>query len=347
MNPAWSCPLPLSDYPRIVMAHGGGGKLSAELIEHVFLPAFANEHATSQADAAELRLSGRRIAVTTDSFVVQPLFFPGGSIGDLAVNGTVNDLAMIGATPKFLTAGFILEEGFAVEKLVRIVRDMAAAADHAGVVIVAGDTKVVERGCGDGCYINTSGIGVFRHDGVIAPDRARPGDAILLSGTVGDHGVAIMSRREGLEFETEIRSDCASLAGLVTEMLEVEPRIRVLRDPTRGGVAMSLHEIAEASKCGIELDHGKIPVATGVLAACEFLGLDPLLVANEGKLIAIVPDDSKEVVLQSMRANPLGRDAAVIGRVVDDANRFVVLRTPVGTRRVVTVPLGEQLPRIC
>jgi len=341
------CPIPLRDYPNIILAHGGGGKLSAELIEHVFTPAFANEHVTLLGDSTTLLLPGQRIAVSTDSFVVQPLFFPGGSIGHLAVNGTVNDLAMCGARPLYLTAGFIIEEGLPIEQLIRIVSDMAEAAKQAGVSIIAGDTKVVERGCGDGCYINTSGIGVLPNDRNIASDQAKPGDVVIISGTVGDHGTAIMSVREGLGFESQIQSDCAPLPDLVQAMLDVSSSIRVLRDPTRGGVAMSLNEIAADSGCGIELDGESIPIQESVRSACEFLGLDPLLVANEGKLIAIVAAIDADRLIDAMREHPLGQDATIIGRVVDDDHHLVVARTPVGTKRIVSIPIGEQLPRIC
>ncbi|TWU34271.1 hydrogenase expression/formation protein HypE [Novipirellula artificiosorum] len=341
------CPVPLRDYPQVILAHGGGGKLSAELIEHIFAPAFANEHVTLLSDSTPLCLPSQRIAVSTDSFVVQPLFFPGGSIGDLAVNGTVNDLAMSGARPMYLTAGFILEEGFEMEQLIRIAKDMGRAARDAGVAIIAGDTKVVERGHGDGCYINTSGIGVLPAERKIAVDQAKPGDAVILSGSVGDHGVAIMSVREGLDFESPILSDCASLADLVQKMLDTSTNIRAMRDPTRGGVAMSLNEIAAASRCGIELDDECIPIKEPVRSACEFLGLDPLLVANEGKLIAIVAKSDADQVLNTMRAHPLGCDAAIVGHVVEDDNQLVVSRTAVGTKRIVSIPVGEQLPRIC
>ncbi|TWU44885.1 Hydrogenase expression/formation protein HypE [Novipirellula aureliae] len=347
MTQSPQCPIPLRDYPNVILAHGGGGKLSAELIEHVFAPAFANEHVTLLGDSTTLSLPGQRIAVSTDSFVVQPLFFPGGSIGHLAVNGTVNDLAMSGSKPLYLTAGFIIEEGLPVEKLIRIANDMGAAAKQVGVSIIAGDTKVVERECGDGCYINTSGIGVLPTNLHIASNQAKPGDVVIISGTVGDHGVAIMSVREGLSFESQIESDCASLAGLVQVMIDTSPNIHVLRDPTRGGVAMSLNEIAADSGCGIELDDASIPIKEAVRSACEFLGLDPLLVANEGKLIAIVSAVDADRLLETMKLHPLGQDAAIIGRVVEDAHHLVVARTAVGTKRIVSIPIGEQLPRIC
>jgi hydrogenase expression/formation protein HypE len=294
-----------------------------------------------------LQLPSSRIAVSTDSFVVQPLFFPGGSIGDLAVNGTLNDLAMSGATPLYLTAGFILEEGLPIEQLLRIATDMARAASQAGVTIVAGDTKVVERGHGDGCYINTTGIGSLPEDRNISIHQARPGDVVIVSRTMGDHGMAVMSVREGLEFESSIRSDTCSLADLVDVMLVHCPGIRVLRDPTRGGLATSLNEIASASKCGIKINEDSVPVDPVVRSACEFLGLDPLLVANEGKLVAIVPAADATRLLATMRMHPLACNAAIIGTVVEDRHQLVVARTSLGSNRIVPMPIGQQLPRIC
>jgi hydrogenase expression/formation protein HypE len=340
------CPTPLRDYPHIIMGHGGGGRLSSELIEQVFLHAFGDP-SVRLGDSTPLILPGKRIAVSTDSFVVRPLFFPGGSIGDLAVNGTVNDLAMSGARPLFLTAGFILEEGMAIDQLARIAQDMARAAAQAGVKIVAGDTKVVERGHGDGCYINTTGIGELADERTIAADRAQAGDIVLLSGTVGDHALAIMSVREGLNFESCIASDTAPLHELVAQMLNACPDIQVLRDPTRGGLAASLNEIAASSGCGIELDEAAIPVDPVVRSACEFLGLDPLQAANEGKLVAVVPPAAAAQVLAKMQAHPLGSRAAAIGKVVADKNRLVVAKTLMGSHRIIPMPLGEQLPRIC
>jgi hydrogenase expression/formation protein HypE len=282
----WSCPLPLADYPTIVMGHGGGGKLGNELVEHLFLPAFRNPELENLGDAAVLELGGGHLAMSTDSYVVQPLFFPGGSIGELAVNGTVNDLAVSGAEPKFLSASFILEEGFALAQLAAIVEAMAKAAATAGVKIVTGDTKVVERGHGDGCYINTAGIGLLRPGITVGPHRAQPGDAILVSGTIGDHGMAIMSVREGLEFESQIRSDCAALNGMIAEVLAAAgAAIHAMRDPTRGGLASTLNEIAAASGVGVEIDEPSLPVRPEVQSACELLGLDPIYVANEGKAV--------------------------------------------------------------
>lgn len=340
------CPVPLRDYPHVVLSHGGGGRLSAELIEQVFLAAYGDTQRLLS-DSTALTLPSQRIAVSTDSFVVRPLFFPGGSIGDLAINGTVNDLAMSGAQPLCLTAGFILEEGLPIEQLVRIAADMARAAQTAGVRIVAGDTKVVERGHGDGCYINTTGIGTLPADRQISIDRAQAGDSVLVSGTLGDHSMAIMSVREGLEFESAILSDTASVCELVHQVIAACPGVRALRDPTRGGLATTLNEIAEASRCGIELDEQAIPVNELVRSACEFLGLDPLQAANEGKFVAIVPAGEAQLALATLRAHPLGQFAAIIGRVVKDDHHLVVAKTPMGANRIVPMPIGEQLPRIC
>jgi hydrogenase expression/formation protein HypE len=344
----WSCPLPLADYPTIVMGHGGGGKLGNELVEHLFLPAFRNAALENLGDAAVLNLGSGRLAMSTDSFVVQPLFFPGGSIGALAVNGTVNDLAVSGAEPRFLSASFILEEGFPLAQLAAIVEEMAAAAKTAGVQIVTGDTKVVERGHGDGCYINTTGVGLLRAGISVGPHRAEPGDAILVSGAIGDHGMAIMSVREGLEFESQIRSDCAALNGLIENVLAAAGgAVHAMRDPTRGGLASTLNEIAQASGVGMALDERAIPVRPDVRSACELLGLDPVYVANEGKAVFIVAPESAEVVLSALQAHPLGRDAARIGTVTAQHPRMLVARTSMGANRVIAIPVGEQLPRIC
>jgi len=344
----WSCPLPLAGYPTIVMGHGGGGKLGNELVENLFLPAFRNPELENLGDAAVLDLGGSRLAMSTDSFVVQPLFFPGGSIGELAVNGTVNDLAVSGAEPKFLSASFILEEGFPLNQLAAIVQNMAAAAATAGVKIVTGDTKVVERGHGDGCYINTAGIGVLRPGIVVGPHRAQAGDAILVSGTVGDHGMAIMSVREGLEFESQIRSDCAALNGLIAEVLEaVGGAVHAMRDPTRGGLASTLNEIAQNSGVGMAIDEASLPVRPEVHSACELLGLDPVYVANEGKVVFFVAPEAADQVLAVLRAHPLGCDAAKIGRVTAEHPRMLVARTAMGSNRVIAIQIGEQLPRIC
>ncbi|MFM7034777.1 MAG: hydrogenase expression/formation protein HypE [Planctomycetia bacterium] len=348
----FSCPAALRDYPHVILGHGGGGALSRDLIEGIFLPAFSNPLLDRLGDSTVLDMTGDlagvgRLALSTDSYVVRPLFFPGGSIGELAVNGTVNDLAMSGAIPKVLTCGFILEEGLAIAELARVVEQMAVAARVASVRIITGDTKVVERGHGDGVYINTSGIGTVSPEVQVGREPPRPGDAILCSGTLGDHGMAIMSVREGLEFEARIESDSAPLHGLVTAMLAACPNIRMLRDPTRGGVAASLNEMAVAANCGIEIDEHAVPVNPHVAAACEILGLDPLLVANEGKLLAVVPGATADRVLATMRAHERGRQAGILGRIVAEHPRLVVMKTRIGGTRVLPMPIGEQLPRIC
>ncbi|MDZ4717648.1 MAG: hydrogenase expression/formation protein HypE [Roseiflexaceae bacterium] len=343
----WTCPAPLRDHPAIVMGHGGGGKLSAELIEHLFLPAFRNSTNAELGDSAVIELGGMRLAYSTDSFVVRPLFFPGGNIGELAVNGTVNDIAMSGARPLYMSAGFILEEGMPLEKLALIAESMGAAARRAGVALVTGDTKVVDRGHGDGVFINTSGFGIVPDGVQIGPSRARPGDVVIVSGDIGVHGIAIMSVREGLEFGAPVVSDTAPLNGLVAAMLEETRAIHVLRDPTRGGMASTLNEIAQASGVGIAIEERKLPVPDAVRAACELLGLDPLYVANEGKLVAIVPANVAEQVLACMQRHELGKRATIIGRVTDQHAGMVVARTGIGGMRVVDMMIGEQLPRIC
>ncbi|MER6516898.1 hydrogenase expression/formation protein HypE [Streptomyces sp. NPDC001553] len=329
------------------MGHGGGGALSAELVQHLFAPAFGGEVLAQMGDAAAVTLGGARLAFSTDSYVVRPLFFPGGDIGDLAVNGTVNDLAMAGARAAYLSCGFILEEGVEMSVVARVARSMGAAARAAGVEIATGDTKVVETGHGDGIYVNTAGIGLIP-DGVdLRAQRVVPGDVVIVSGEIGLHGVAIMSVREGLEFGVDIESDCAALGGLVEAMLAVTSDLHVLRDPTRGGVAAALNEIAAASGTGVVLQEGKVPIPDPVANACAILGLDPLYVANEGKLVAFVPREHADAVLDAMRAHPLGRRAAVIGEAVESHPGLVVARTGLGGTRVVDLPLGEQLPRIC
>jgi len=343
----WVCPVPLRDTPSIVMGHGGGGAMSAELIEHLFLPAYGAAATADLGDSAVLSVGGSTLAFSTDSFVVKPMFFPGGSIGDLAVNGTVNDLAMSGATPLFLSTAYILQEGTDLDELGRIAQRVGAAALAAGVRLVTGDTKVVDHGSGDGVYINTAGIGVIAEGVNINAYRAQAGDAVLISGDVGVHGVAVMSCREGLEFGTAVESDTAPLHGLVAAMIATGTDLHVLRDPTRGGVSASLNEIARASGVGIELVEQDIPVPETVRDACGMLGLDPLQVANEGKLVAIVPGEAADVVLQAMQAHPLGRSACRIGTCVPDHAGMVVARTGMGGTRVVDLPIGEQLPRIC
>lgn len=343
-----ACPLPLSEYPTVQLAHGGGGRLSQVLIERLFAGAFANPALAALHDGAVLEVNGARIAVSTDSYVVSPRFFPGGDIGSLAVHGTVNDLAMCGATPLALTCGFVLEEGLPMDELWRVVQSMQAAAAAAGVAIVTGDTKVVDRGKGDGLYVNTTGIGLVREGVTIAPARAAAGDRVLLSGAIAEHGIAIMSVREGLEFETELKSDSAALHGLVAAVLDAAGEaVHVLRDPTRGGVSSALNEIAQAAKVGVRLEEAAIPVTDPVRAACEILGLDPLYVANEGKAIAIVAPAHAAAALAAMRAHTLGRDAVDIGEVVADHPGRVFMRSRIGGVRVVDMLSGEQLPRIC
>jgi len=344
---SFSCPVPITTHKEVVLGHGSGGKLSQQLIQKIILPHFENELLEPLHDGAIFSLNNARLAYSTDSFVVSPIFFPGGDIGTLAVHGTVNDLAMCGARPLYMTAAFIIEEGLPLEHLWRIVQSMQAAAHSAGVTIVTGDTKVVDRGKGDQIFINTSGIGAIP-DGVnIAPCNARPGDKIIINGPVAQHGMAIMSVRDGLEFETQITSDTAALNGLVEAMFTASTDIHVLRDPTRGGVTSALNEIAQSACVGIRLEESRIPISEQVKAACEILGLDPLYVANEGKLLAFVPPEQSDLVLAAMRSHPFGRDAAMIGEVVNDMPGFVTMKTKVGGERVVEMLAGEQLPRIC
>lgn len=359
------CPLPKSRYEQIQMGHGSGGKLSAELIQTLFVPGFGSRTLAALEDQAILSLdgphadgldgphadgngrAGKRLALTTDAFVVRPLFFPGGDIGRLAVHGTVNDLAVGGAMPLFLSAAFILEEGLAIETLTRIVSSMREACDEAGVALVTGDTKVVDRGKGDGVYITTSGVGLVPAGVSLSIAGARAGDRVLVSGTMGDHGIAIMSVREGLEFETVLQSDTAALGGLTRAMLSACPGIRAMRDPTRGGLSSALNELAAASGVGVRIEEAAIPIRSEVRAACEMLGLDPLYVANEGKLLAVAPPEEAERLLEVMRSHPLGRDAAIVGEVVDDHPGLVVQQSLIGGERVVSMLAGEQLPRIC
>jgi len=343
----WTCPLPLRDSPNVVMGHGGGGQMSAELVEHLFVPAFGDQPGAGQSDSAVFELGGARLAFSTDTFVVRPLFFPGGSIGHLAVNGTVNDLAMSGAIPSHLSCGFVLEEGTELSVLGRIAQDMGDAARAAGVRIVTGDTKVVDAGHGDQVYVNTSGIGLVPAGVDIRPERAEVGDVIIVSGPIGVHGIAIMSVREGLEFGTEMITDSAALHGLVSAMLVACPDLHVLRDPTRGGLGTSLNEIARTARVGVQLVERAIPVPPDVANACALLGLDPLYVANEGKLVAFVPRAAADAVLAVMREHPLGSGATIIGECVAEHLGMVVVKTTFGGTRVVDMPLGEQLPRIC
>ena len=347
----WSCPLPLRDYPTIVMGHGGGGRLSAELVEHLFLPAFSgmvDDSALRQlGDAAVLDIGGARLSFSTDSYVVRPRFFPGGNIGDLAVNGTINDVSMSGARPIALSVGVVLEEGMPIDELGVIAEAMGAAARRAGVSIVTGDTKVVDAGHGDGIYINTAGIGLVPAGVDLGPHRVRPGDAMIVSGPIGMHGIAVLSVREGLEFGSDIVTDSAPLNGLVASLLDAGIDVHMMRDPTRGGVAATLNEIAKSSRTGMRIVERDVPVPDDVRAACGFLGLDPLYVANEGRLVAFVGPDDAERALETMRAHEFATGATLIGHVVAEHPGVVVARTGIGGTRVVDLPLAEQLPRIC
>jgi hydrogenase expression/formation protein HypE len=342
-----SCPPPIPTKDRILLGHGSGGKLSGELLRDIFLKAFRSPVLGRLDDQAVVEIGGERIAFTTDSFVVKPLFFRGGDIGSLAVHGTINDLAVGGAEPLYMSAAFILEEGLATETLARVAESMAQAAEAAGVEIVTGDTKVVERGKGDGLFINTTGIGRVPRGVNLSATNIRPGDCVLVSGYIGDHGIAILSERESIGFETAVASDSAPLHLLVRDMLQAGTGIRVMRDPTRGGVASTVNELAEKAGLGIELREAAIPVREEVHAACELLGFDPLHVANEGKLIAIVAAEDADRVLTAMRANPLGKDAAIIGAVTESHPKTVTLRTRFGTSRILDMLPGDQLPRIC
>jgi hydrogenase expression/formation protein HypE len=337
-----SCPIPITQYPQVLLGHGSGGRLMHNLIEQMVIPSFSNPLLESRHDGAVFLVNGAKLAFTTDSYVVHPLFFPGGSIATLAVNGTVNDLAMCGARPLYLSAGFILEEGLPMETLWEIVKAMQQAAEIAGVQIVTGDTKVVDKGKGDGIFINTAGVGVIEHDLKIGPDSVRPGDAVLLNGDIGRHGMAIMAAREGLEFESAIESDCAPLAAPVLDMLAAGIEIHCMRDLTRGGVASGLVEIADAARLHIHIEGNCIPVREDVRGACEILGLDPLYVANEGRFVTFVPQRDADLAL-----NILGPEAHVIGTVSDDTPGQVTLRSAIGANRIVDMLAGEQLPRIC
>ena len=342
-----ACPAPLPAVDRVLLGHGSGGKLSAQLMERIFLPAFGNPTLDQLNDQATVAINGVRLAMTTDTFVVKPLFFPGGDIGSLAVHGTVNDLAMGGAQPLYLSVAFILEEGLALETLQRITKSLQTAAQKAGVQIVTGDTKVVEQGKGDELFINTTGIGLVPNGLMLGSAQARPGDKIILSGPLGDHGIAILAQREGLEFETTITSDSAPLHGLVQAILATGASIRCMRDPTRGGLSSSLNEIAAKSNVGMVIEEEHIPVREEVRGACELLGLDPLYVANEGKMIAVVEPSAANTVVEAMRAYEYGREARVIGTVVDQHRGTVIMKTTFGTTRIVDMLAGDQLPRIC
>jgi len=332
---------------RVIMSHGAGGKATHTLIEAIFLEAFRNPLLEPLEDAARLHVNGARVALTTDSYVVSPLFFPGGDIGELAVNGTVNDLSMAGAVPLYLSAGFILEEGFPIAELSRIVASMQAAAQRAGVQIVTGDTKVVEKGKGDGCYINTAGVGLIEHEASLGVANARPGDKILVSGPIGDHGVTIMLARGELDIEADIVSDTAPLNGLVADLLAAAPGVRALRDATRGGVATILNEIASAAGVGVLVSEDDIPVRPEVRGASELLGIDPMYVACEGRLVAVVDSASADTALAALRAHPQGREAAIIGQVTTEPQGVVQLKTAFGGTRIVDLLVGDPLPRIC
>jgi len=332
---------------RILLAHGSGGTMMKELVEELFVAEFGDDVLRRMDDAAALPFPGGRLAFSTDTYVVHPLFFPGGDIGRLAVCGTVNDVATSGATPLYLSVGFVLEEGLPVEDLRRIVTSMREAAEEAGVRIVTGDTKVVERGHGDGVYVNTAGVGVLPEGLDLSGSRCRPGDAVLLSGTLGDHGIAVVSTREGLSFSTDIRTDAAPLGALVAAVLEAAPDIRCFRDPTRGGLSSTLNELALASGVSITVDERDIPVREQVRGACEMLGYDVLQVANEGKMVAVVPAEQAEAALKAMRSAPYGADAAIIGTVAEAPAGKAYVRTAFGATRVMDMLVGEQLPRIC
>lgn len=342
-----ACPMPLTSHDTVQLAHGAGGRLSAELIDRFIVPRFTNPDLDKLEDQAVLDLPPGRVAFSTDTFVVDPIFFPGGDIGDLAINGTVNDVAMAGAVPLYLSVGFVLEEGLPLEDFHRILCSMEAAAARAGVKVVTGDTKVVDRGSCDRIFINTSGLGVVREGVALSASNLRVGDKVLLSGTVADHGMAVMTAREGLSFRTRIASDTAPLNGLVAALLDACPGLRALRDPTRGGVATTLNEFARSSQVGIRIEHDAVPVRDDVRGACEVLGIDPLYVANEGKLVAVVPADEAPAALRALHSCEGGREAAVVGEVTGTHPGIVSLGTALGTARIVDMPVGEQLPRIC
>ena len=343
----FTCPIPKNEYDKILLAHGGGGSLSHHLISKMFLPQFDNELLNTQHDCAIFNSNGQKFAFTTDSYVIQPIFFPGGNIGELAINGTVNDLSVGGAKPIYLSAAFIIEEGFPIEDLWKIVLSMKDAADKAGVSIITGDTKVVEHGKGDKIFINTAGIGIVEDGIEISPKNCRPGDVIIINGSIADHGIAIMSARDGLSFETEIKSDTAPLNGLIQSVLNVSKNVHMMRDPTRGGLASTLKEIALSAKIGIEIDENKIPVKEEVKGACEILGFDPLYIANEGKVVLFVAEEDSQKILEVMKLHPYGKESEIIGKVVNEHNETVVMKTLIGSKRIIEMITGEQLPRIC
>ena len=343
----FNCPVPNTGHEQILLSHGSGGSMMHRLLKEIFIAGFDNPLLNEMGDGAVFDINGSRLAFTTDSYVVDPVFFPGGDIGSLAVNGTVNDLAMCGAWPLYISAGFIIEEGFSVAELREVVKSMKEAADAAGVQVVTGDTKVVGRGKGDKVFINTAGIGIVPENVNISPKNIKPGDVIIINGRIAEHGMAIMSKRQGFEFETEIISDCSPLNGLVGAILDSSLNIRMMRDATRGGVASVLNEIAEASNLGIAIDETSIPISGQVRAACEILGFDPLYVANEGKMLVFVSPGDAETVLKAMKNHPMGTESAIIGMVVPDNPGLVVMKTEIGSMRIVDMLSGEQLPRIC
>jgi len=341
------CPIPKSDYEHVLLAHGGGGKLTQDLIDRMFVPLLGNEILDQGHDGALLPPMKETLAMTTDSFVVDPIFFPGGDIGDLAVNGTVNDLLCCGAEPLYISLAFILEEGFLLEDLWKIVQSVAHSAKTAGVKIVTGDTKVVERGKGDKIYINTTGVGRVLDGMDISPKRCKPGDVVIINGSLGDHGIAILTTRQGLELESQVKSDTAALSEMMLDVFSHVPEIHVLRDPTRGGVASALNEIAKSSGTGIKLEENLLPVSGSVRGACELMGLDPLYIANEGKILLIVAPEHAENTLSVMKKYPSGMDSRIIGEVSDEHPGILHLETSIGTSRIVDMISGEQLPRIC
>lgn len=342
-----SCPIPIEQYPVVLLAHGGGGKLMNNLIKKMFMPEFSSVSEKEIHDSAVVNITGHQIAFTTDSYVVQPLFFPGGDIGTLSIYGTVNDLSMSGAKPVYISTGFIIEEGFSMETLWKIVQSMKHAAQNCGVKIVTGDTKVVDRGKGDGIFINTSGVGIIEHALKINPSSIKAGDSIILSGDIGRHGIAIMAVREGLEFETQIQSDCAPLNNIVQKLIESGIEIHCMRDLTRGGLSSALVELAEASNLGFKADEKSIPVREDVQGACEILGFDPMYVANEGRFIMFVPENQVEKTLEILKSNDISSNASIIGNVIETDKGIVTMKSKIGATRIVDMLSGEQLPRIC
>jgi hydrogenase expression/formation protein HypE len=342
-----SCPIPKNDYEKILLAHGGGGTLSHQLLNKLIFPQFENDILNQRSDSAIYSIDGKNFAFTTDSYIIQPIFFPGGDIGTLAVNGTVNDLSVSGADPLYLSASFIIEEGFPLEDFWRIILSMKKACERARVKIVTGDTKVVDKGKGDKIFINTSGIGLIEEGVDISPKNCKPGDLIIISGRIAEHGISVLSAREDFEFGTTIESDTVPLNSIVKKMLNVSKNIHCMRDPTRGGLSSILNEIAQDAQIGILIDEEKIPVSEEVKSACEILGFDPLYIANEGKLIAFVSPSDAERVLNEMKMHEYGKESSIIGMVTEENSGNVIMRTKIGTKRIVDMLSGEQLPRIC